>query len=578
MDRSPSFEHSSKLECLFLHFFDTHYLADKGAVAESDNFRREMRLATRMAVASAQTVYIPAACYYESLLCREILGELEELVGYGLIVLSGSAPNLEEYVRERQDENFYRKGSLQHSWYRAQHTSTPQPPYLRRNRSATRDITMYWRESVGNESLARKLRDAVEVPITTIEQRLERVPAELGELAFIPDHVYEILDLHDAKPLLKARIRSAINEGYFRSYVKDLTAGVMIDLCYLASDFEMPSYGRNLSYKKMLRHLQSRKRLKELENCEPSDLLRMGDELEWQAAMQTSTTYIASHLSTVVSPQIATSQAMTTFPSNSQQNPASTLQDIVLCVAAAQAEFESICRHLTKEFGPEQLVHLDEKQTIYALKFTDPKNNIPWYLAGLSFQGETEAAQAVTEMRHLLKPTIGLMVGMCMGMPKRKITTGTVVIPNEVMGFDHRRITTKGEEFRLHGGPTDNGLYQIARILSARSNKYRVIADKGLASASTKIENPEAGLVSHIETAFPDAAAFDMEGFGFYRALKGTRCLWIKAVADSGEQQESTAAGRDEKQSVQAAVTENAIDFAIKLVRFSATSQLPEHA
>src|SRR5688500_1208791 len=101
-----------RLERIFLHFFDIHYLADKGRAVEGTAFQNEMRLATRLAVAAADKVFLPAASYFESVLCRQILSELDELVSLGLIVLCGSSTNLEEFVRERQDEGFYRKGSV----------------------------------------------------------------------------------------------------------------------------------------------------------------------------------------------------------------------------------------------------------------------------------------------------------------------------------------------------------------------------------------------------------------------------------------------------------------------------------
>ena len=55
-----------KLQRLFLHFFDTHFIADKGSAAERPSFFEEMRFATRLAVASADRVYIPAALSTDS--------------------------------------------------------------------------------------------------------------------------------------------------------------------------------------------------------------------------------------------------------------------------------------------------------------------------------------------------------------------------------------------------------------------------------------------------------------------------------------------------------------------------------
>jgi nucleoside phosphorylase len=565
---------ATKLDRLFLHFFDTHFIADKGRAAESDAFVREMRLATRIAVACAHTVFVPAASYYESPLCRQILGEVEELLDFGHIALSGSAINIEEYVRERQDEDFYRKGSLQHQWYRVEYTSTAELTYMQRQRSATRDVTEHWKQGVADDSLMRKLRDATDVPLIGMEQRLERVPQELGGLAFIPEHVYEILDLSNSSDLVASRIRNVINEGYFKSYVDDLQAGVMIDLRHLASPFAIPSRNPDLSYIKVLRFVQAQGRVAELLTCSPGDLVRIGNEPTWLAATQLAVNEpVAAGLAAVSDRSQST--FFTTYKMNDispvSLSPEASAKTTVLCVAAAAIELEVVRLRLTKEFGPEKMVHLDPQKTQFGFEFTDRRTGAVWYLVGQAFQGAVDAGVLSAHLNHLLHPSVALMVGMCMGLPGKGLSPGTVVVPNEVYGFDHRRLTEDGERFRPHGGETDNGPYVVARLLSERQTDYKVVADKGLASASTKIEDVSTELVASIGRAFPDVVAFDMEGYGFYRALKRNNCLWIKAVADNGEYQGDTPEAREEKKKMQSAVTGHAIEFALQVI--SAWSQ-----
>lgn len=559
---------ATKLDRLFLHFFDTHFIADKGRAVESSAFSREMRLATRLAVACAHTVFVPAASYFESPLCRQILGEMEELLSLGQIALSGSSINIEEYLRERQDEGFYRKGSLQHEWYRAEYASTLGLTYMQRQRSATRDITEHWNQSVADESLMRKLRDAMGAPLAGLEARLDLVPQELGSLAFVPEHVYEILDLDIGSNTVASRIRSVINEGYFKSYVDDLQAGIIIDLRQLASPFSIPSSNPDLSYAKMLRFMLERDSVTRLLECSPGDLVRIGNQPEWLAAMQFATSNRGENgLTAAPDPLPSTRFSMRKMnnifpPSPNFETPCKTT---VLCVAAAAVEHEAVRLRLTRDFGRETIVHLDQQKTRFGLKFTDPQTGAVWYLVGQTFQGAVEAGVLSNDLRHLLQPSIALMVGMCMGLPGKNLLPGTVIVPNEVYGFDHRRLTEKGERFRPHGGESDNGLYAVARLLSERQTSYEVVADKGLASASTKIENAGADLVASIEHTFPDVVAFDMEGYGFYRALSRSPCLWIKAVADNGESQADAPEARSEKKQTQSNVTENAIDFALKV-------------
>lgn len=237
----------------------------------------------------------------------------------------------------------------------------------------------------------------------------------------------------------------------------------------------------------------------------------------------------------------------------------------VLCIVAATVELDAVQEYLKGKFGPEKTVRLDRGADYY-LRYVDTSQGVTWCVVPLSFQGQVEAASDTRYLCTLLEPTLLLMVGMCMSM-KSSVAPGTVVIPNEVMVFDHERLTAQGTQVRPHGDRVDNGLFKLARIF-ASTNKFsfRVVTDKGLASAMSKVENPTAELVTFIQKSFPDAAAFDMEGWGFYRAGAGQQCLWIKAVADRGEAQGAESAGQDAKRDVQSTVTEHAIEFAVKLV------------
>lgn len=573
----------SRLNRLFLHFFDIHFLADKGRAAESKAFKDEMRLATSMAVASADKVFVPAASYFESALCREILDSLRDLVSMGLVMLCGNSTNLDEFIRERQDESFYRKDSPQYGYYRVQSNGAVTPAYLRRHQSATRDVIQHWGTKVANEDLARLLRDAVGSPIHHLETRLDRVPIELGRLAFIPEHVFEILDLNDRAILQRARIRSVINEGYFSSYVQELEAGVVTDLSYLASDFELPSFGRNLSYSQMVRFLQGRGQLKNFVECDQKQLVEFGNRPEWLNALRSSATYVGSGRPAGLFGQptnhVPQSHQMTnlhnaqiSMPTAHQPHATGRLLGetphySVLCVAAAAVEFAAIRAKLASLFGQGKTVYIDAARSDYAIEFLDSQAGTHWYLVALSFPGETEAANRVERLSNKLRTTLVLMVGMCMGMPNHHLAVGTVVVPNEVFSFDHLRLTPGNTQYRPHGQRVDNGLYKLARVLGSVVRNYSVMADKGLASASVKIEDLSADLVKTIETRIPQAAAFDMEGSGFYLAGDDKMCLWVKAVADSGETQGTTAAGQAEKHATQATVTENATDFAVTVVR-----------
>lgn len=240
----------------------------------------------------------------------------------------------------------------------------------------------------------------------------------------------------------------------------------------------------------------------------------------------------------------------------------------VLCIAAAVTEFSAVRAYLKEQFGEEGIVRLNAGDEESLFEYKDPENGATWYLGGLAFQGETEAAAYAKSLQGRLKTSLVLMVGMCMGMPKHNVSVGTVIVPNEVFSFDHQRITSGGSQYRPHGREVVNGPHNIARLVSTDPDlKFKVRVDKGLASANSKVENVDSVLVDFIENSFPDAIAYDMEGWGFYRAGKSGRYLLIKAVADKGEHQNQDSDGQAAKQGIQSTVSVNAAAFAIRVAR-----------
>lgn len=238
----------------------------------------------------------------------------------------------------------------------------------------------------------------------------------------------------------------------------------------------------------------------------------------------------------------------------------------VLCLAAASSESMEIKEYFENKFGKGELIKVKEMED-FVIKYVDPETSAIWHLAGLSFQGQTEAAVMTGKLFSALKPTITMMVGMCMGMPSRGYPVGTVIVPNEIFSFDHVRIT-KNVQYRPHGQKVSNSIYKLAKLVGQdKELSYKVISDKGLASANSKIENAQAKLIQHIEKNFSDAVAYDMEGWGFFSALDAKRCIWIKGVSDSGESQIHNYEGQLNKKSIQGSATNNAISFAVAVVR-----------
>lgn len=102
---------------VFLHFFDVHFLEVKQADLYRDAVTKEARIATRFSVLWGDRVLVPAASYFESDICGEILSEFQEIYDTGIIRLVGSAHNIKEFVYRKLQQ--YDKTSSQHKKYLA---------------------------------------------------------------------------------------------------------------------------------------------------------------------------------------------------------------------------------------------------------------------------------------------------------------------------------------------------------------------------------------------------------------------------------------------------------------------------
>lgn len=163
-----------RLGSLFLHFFDIHFIEEKGSTSLTKAFKNEIHAATRIAVAVSERVFIPAASYFESPICQSIVNDLYELFELGNIVITGSSPNLDIFINEHRESAFYQSDSLQHRAYALAKPDYEQPAYISRTRSATRDIVKHWNSLVFNDILPERLFRHQKI-LPEIERRLKQV-------------------------------------------------------------------------------------------------------------------------------------------------------------------------------------------------------------------------------------------------------------------------------------------------------------------------------------------------------------------------------------------------------------------
>jgi predicted nucleotide-binding protein len=273
-----------RLQRLFLHFFDIHFLEIKAASQIGTPLEREARLATRLAFLSVKRVYVPISSYFESELCRKLIDELRDTFEHGIIWLVGSGSNIDEFRYSKFQQ--YRPGSPQYKAYRTSASSATFPPFKTRYGSATNDIVADWKTRLGSGRAVSSLTDGIRIKVPAdLEERWAAVPEKLEQKAFIVPHVLPIILPRARNPIIRGRLHAIVNEAYFTSYVKELVAGVVTDLVYLASPHPIPSFGRNLPYRRLTETCRAAGILHSIVAANGPELLSLRDDLRFLACL-----------------------------------------------------------------------------------------------------------------------------------------------------------------------------------------------------------------------------------------------------------------------------------------------------
>jgi hypothetical protein len=246
---------------LFLHFFDPHFLDQVSRGRNAAFIAGEARRATRLAVLTAQTVFVPAASYIESDLCANTVDEYRCLFETGQIVLVGGEANIVDFAIRKLLQ--YEPGGERYRRYESVLSSTtPTPPFRPRLRSATTDITVAWRRRLADLSVIIDDLPPGLVSSTRLEERWENVPESLAGRAFTPEYVARLLFEPTPKTgpelIVVRRAGSEVNTAYFASYTAELNAGIVTELRYLNSPGVRSESSLNLPFGTLLRALESR--------------------------------------------------------------------------------------------------------------------------------------------------------------------------------------------------------------------------------------------------------------------------------------------------------------------------------
>ena len=268
-----------KAHRIFLHYFDMHFLQEKVGNEVGAAVRNEARLATRLAILWSDEVIIPAASYFESEVCRSIVDEHKDLLELGAIILVGNAGSLGEFVDKKLTT--YPARSHQSKEYRKAQKRCGNVPFITRFSSATNDIREDWINVLHLEKLGIVLKDCGLSVTTELEKNWEQLPERLGMQAFTPLHALQLLEPENKNRVFNHKISNLVNASYFSSFTRDWGAGIVKELIFLGAGYSVPTYGKNLPYRILLRLLRERGMLERVVKSSSVELISLKNDPQW---------------------------------------------------------------------------------------------------------------------------------------------------------------------------------------------------------------------------------------------------------------------------------------------------------
>ncbi len=455
---------------IFLHFFDIHFLELKGYDNANSKLKKyiehECKLATRMALLASDCVLVPAASYFESDLCYEVLDELARIYPTGLIYLVGGGSNIDEYL-EGKLQSYSSTSPLYKRYKTRQKRISSHPPFLTRRNSATRDIVHGWMSLQPSAAVARITSNSdIKLP-KNFETKWQRVPEQLEGRAFITDHVAPLLIGSVKSTVVKHRLHGIINEHYFDSFTREYCAGVITEMVYLGAPHSIPSYDRDLSFKELRRELQNNLLVNKVLKADGEQLERMRMDSQIQKCIIAAS---GSEQRSMVQHDI--SAALTE----------KLLSVTIGIVTALPEEFASV----SAIFDCENPINVSNGRK-YSFGRIKTKDNIEHVVAVtmLVDMGNNLAAIAATELTFDCKNLKFIIMSGIAGAvpnpekPSEHVRLGDIVVSSRsgVVQYDLDKETVEKTEVRNPPRPPAPELLEAARYLQAEEmqGRYRCL-------------------------------------------------------------------------------------------------------
>jgi nucleoside phosphorylase len=458
---------------LFLHFFDVHFIEERGRLARSAAALKEMDLATRFAVMVGSRILIPASSYYESDVAATVLKPfIDSSYASQRFALVGGGSSIEEFRFEKLPQ--YPDGSPQHEAYLV--AQDHNIGWHRRRRSAGRDIARGWSAALPDALRAFHPFYAGRLAEAVFEKQWRDVEERLGESAWIVPHVLERLDLDRASLLVRNRLHDIINREYFLSYSLDPGAGMIQGLVKLSS-VALPTQRPkdDIRFDLLLKACRDTGVLRDIVGADPDSLDALSVDPRFTGAFESTQTEGYATLA-----------------------PPTKISVDLAIVTALPIEREAV----ELVFGPGVPVKVRGDSHMYRLVTLKIRDEPFKVVYASSDQGNVRAAVLAANMFRSFDVRYAAFVGIAGGCPnlakpEDHVRLGDVVISTRVAEHDH---------FKLHGdgtietrdSPQRASMAWVQTAMSLKSNATGFSEDwrkaYGPAMEGLKGKEPDPGL------------------------------------------------------------------------------------
>jgi hypothetical protein len=398
---------------LFLHFFDVHFIEERGWLARSAAALKEMDLATRFAVMVGSRILVPASSYSESDVAATVLKPfLDSSYASQRFALVGSGSSIEEFRFEKLPQ--YPEGSPQHVAYLVAQDHAI--GWHRRQRSAGRDIARGWSAALPDALEAFHPFYAGRLAEAAFEKQWIEVEERLGPSAWIVPHVLANLDLDRTNLLVRNRLHDIINREYFLSYSHDPGVGMIQGLVMLSS-VKLPTRRPqdDIRFDLLMKGCRDTGVLREIVEADPDSL----DALS-------------------VDPRFTTAFENTQTEGYATLTPPTKLSVDLAIVTALPIEREAV----EQVFGAGVAVKVRDDNHIYRVVTHKIRDEPFMIVYASSDQGNVRAAVLAANMLRSFDARYAAFVGIAGGCPNPAkpddhVRLGDVVISTKVVEHDH---------------------------------------------------------------------------------------------------------------------------------------------